>query len=173
MRKYSQVDAFMPFIARPATDVPEEQIVSRAVDDMMTSGFSEPPTLENEKLEAWLSIINAKLDAIMRILTLKEGGFTSLPVTHVKISGGGITYNSMERINAGEVVEMKMLLPGVTSQAMLVYGKVTEAVAQGGGFSVNVEFVAIDENLRDQIIDFVFRREREILREKREEGFTR
>lgn len=171
MRKFSRVEAFLPFSARLVPDMPEEEMMSRPIEDVMTPHFVEPPALDNAALETWLSIINSKLDTIMRILTLKDAGFMSLPVTRVTISGGGVSFNSNERRDPGDVIEMKMLMPGVSGQAILVYGKVTGVEEKDKGFRVAAEFVGMDENMRDQIIDFVFRREREIIREKREEGF--
>ncbi|MBF0291562.1 MAG: PilZ domain-containing protein [Nitrospinae bacterium] len=171
MRRFSRVDALLPFTARLATDVPEDEMLSRPLNNTMAPYFPEPPALDNEPLEAWLSILNSKLDTIMRILTLKDAGFLSLPIGHVTISGSGLSYNSPERRNPGDIVEMKLLMPSVSGHAILIYGRVTGAEEKETGFRVATEFVAMDENLRDQIIDFVFRREREILREKRGEGF--
>ena len=171
MRKFSRVEAFLPFTARIAPDVPEDEMLSRPLEDLTTSYFAEPPSLENEALEVWLSILSAKLDTIMRLLTLKDAGFLSLPIAHVTISGSGVSFNFNERPNPGDIMEMKMLMLGVYGKAILVYGKVTGIEERDKGFRVATEFVAMDENMRDMVIDFVFRREREILREKRGEGF--
>lgn len=171
MRKFSRVDALLPFTARLATDVPEDKMLSRPLESTMAPYFAEPPSLDNEALETWLSILNSKLDTIMRILTLKDAGFLSLPIGHVTISGSGLSFSSDERHNPGDIIEMKLLMPSVSGHAVLIYGKVTGVEEKETGFRVATEFVAMDENLRDQVIDFVFRREREILREKRGEGF--
>lgn len=171
MRKFSRVDALLPFTARLATDVPENEMLSRPLENTMAPYFAEPPALDNEALETWLSILNSKLDTIMRILTLKDTGFLSLPIAHVTISGSGVSFNFTERRELGDIMEMKMLMPSVSGHAILIYGKVTGIEEKETGFRVATEFVAMDENLRDQVIDFVFRREREILREKRGEGF--
>jgi hypothetical protein len=171
MRKYSRVDALLPFTARLATDVPEDEMLSRPLGNTMAPYFAEPPALENAALETWLSILNSKLDTIMKILTLKDTGFLSLPLGHITISGSGLSYNSDERRVLGDLIEMKMLMPSVSGHAILIYGRVTGIEAKETGFRVATEFIAMDEDMRDQIIDFVFRREREILREKRGEGF--
>ncbi len=171
MRKFSRVDALLPFTARLATDVPENEMLSRPLESTMAPYFPEPPALDNEALATWLSILNSKLDTIMRILTLKDTGFLSLPIAHVTISGSGVSFNFTERRELGDIMEMKMLMPSVSGHAILVYGKVTGIEEKETGFRVATEFVAMDENMRDLIIDFVFRREREILREKRGEGF--
>jgi hypothetical protein len=171
MRKFSRVDALLPFTARLATDVSQDEMLSRPLENTMAPYFAEPPALDNEALETWLSILNSKLDTIMRILTLKDAGFLSLPIAHITISGSGLSFNSDERREPGDIIEMKMLMPGVSGHAILLYGKVTQAEPKDEGFRVATEFVAMDEDMRDQIIDFVFRREREILREKRGEGF--
>jgi hypothetical protein len=171
MRKFSRVDALLPFTARLATDVPENERLSRPLENTMAPYFAEPPALDNETLETWLSILNSKLDTIMRILTLKDTGFLSLPIAHVTISGSGLSFSSNERRNTGDIIEMKMLMPSVSGHAILLYGRVTGVEEKETGFRVSTEFVAMDEDMRDQIIDFVFRREREILREKRGEGF--
>ena len=51
--------------------------------------------------------------------------------------------------------------------ALFLYGEVIDATASHAEYDTSVEFINIDDFVRDEIIRFVFETEREILREKR------
>jgi len=50
---------------------------------------------------------------------------------------------------------------------MYLCGEVTSIKTKDGGSEVAVKFVLIDDEVRDEIVRFVFEKEREILRGKR------
>jgi len=51
--------------------------------------------------------------------------------------------------------------------SLFLYGEVVESSIHNPEYNTFVQFVAIDDFIRDEIIRFVFEKEREILREKR------
>jgi len=60
-----------------------------------------------------------------------------------------------------------MILPMHQPLALYVYAKVVNVDSRQDASILSVEFVMMDDMIRDELIRFVFEREREILREKR------
>ncbi|MBI4667197.1 MAG: PilZ domain-containing protein [Nitrospinae bacterium] len=171
MRQFSHVEAHIPLSAKAVPPDVLENLTSRTVEDAVVAEFAEPPVVENEALSEWMTLINSKLDAILHILTLQREGFSSLPMRHVLISGGGISFITRTEYQPGDTLEIKLVLPSVSPLALYIYGKVESVEKLESGNRVGVEFISMDETVRDKIVDFVFRRERDILREKHEEGY--
>ena len=170
MRKFSQVDAHIPLSAKLMPEEFMDDAVSRIIEDPVVGAFNEPPRMLDEALAEWLEMLNSKMDAILKLMTLSKEGFSSLPLRHVKISGSGLVFGVNERYNVGDTLEIKMILPGSRHLAMYVYGKVMAITEEGGKLRAAVEFVSLEEQMRDSIVEYVFERERELIREKMEEG---
>jgi len=51
--------------------------------------------------------------------------------------------------------------------ALYVYGEVVAADRRNDSFEIGLKFVAMGDEIREEICRFVFERERQILREKR------
>jgi len=64
---------------------------------------------------------------------------------------------------------LKMILASAQSFPIYLYayGEVKKAERQTSGNVVSAKFINMDDAIRDEIIRFVFEREREIIREKR------
>jgi c-di-GMP-binding flagellar brake protein YcgR len=85
----------------------------------------------------------------------------------VNISGGGMSFSAKENYKPGNILELKMLLPLLPPVALYLYGEVVKTQSQPEGPLIFVKFIAIDEEIRDELVKFVFKRQRDILREKR------
>ena len=88
-------------------------------------------------------------------------------MTKVNISGGGISFNTGKSFFPGDILEIKVMLSMQKPSAFFLYGEVVELAKINAGYDTSVQFVGIDDFVRDEIIRFVFETEREILREKR------
>ena len=93
------------------------------------------------------------------------------------ISGVGLRITAAKKLAIGTPVEMEIFLPG-SSQAILAKGQVTwvqkykqelsaQIAPQGEYFYAGIEFLTIDENSKNRIINYVFRKARQ-LKEKSE-----
>jgi c-di-GMP-binding flagellar brake protein YcgR len=91
-----------------------------------------------------------------------------LPVKQVNISGGGMSFFSDTPYNIGDVIELKTVLENLYPVAMYLYGKVLSCEKIDGGYKIAVEFINIDEDIRDYIVRFVFHRQRQIIRQQKE-----
>lgn len=167
LREYSRVDAQVPF---EATVVPVEErqnLRSKISGQTALSDFQALPDLEDKLLNDWLKMLNTKLDTLLNLMTFQREGISSLPFVQVNISAGGISFASKQWYNRGDVLEMKMMLPMIPPVALYLYGDVVKVEKQVNIYNIGVQFIEMDEEIADEIVKFVFRRQREILRDKR------
>jgi len=165
-REYSRVAAVVPFDVRLVPEEERKSLLSR-ICNQTTVDLGGLPEIQDGALAEWLSTINRKLDLLLNTLGAQKQGFSSLPVRQINISGGGLSFTSCEPYNRGDVLEVMMVLAAGASVAVYVYGEVVAADRRGDGYEIGMKFVAMDDEIRDEICRFVFERERQILREKR------
>lgn len=168
MREFSRVDANIPLSVRLVTEEEKPNIRARISGDLTIispTPYEEP---SDKTLAEWLKCINSKLDFLINLLSIKQEGFSSLPVKHVNIGGGGISFFSDTSFNIGDVIELKTVLELLYPVAMYLYGKVLSCEKIDGEYKVAVEFINIDEDIRDYIVRFVFHRQRQIIRQQKE-----
>jgi c-di-GMP-binding flagellar brake protein YcgR len=72
-------------------------------------------------------------------------------------------------IPKGGIVEIKVILFSLPPVAIQIYGEVLKASKIRDQFRVALKFLPMDDHIRNEIVRFVFEKEREILREKRGE----
>lgn len=165
-REYSRVMAVVPFGVRLVPEEERKSLLSR-ICNQTTVDLGGLPEIQDQALAEWLSTINRKLDLLLNTLGAQKLGFSSLPVRRINISGGGLSFTSSEPFNRGDILEVMMVLSAGTSVAVYVYGEVVAAECRSDGYEIGLKFVAMDDEIRDEICRFVFERERQILREKR------
>ena len=168
-REYSRVEAYIPFEYRVVGPQEREHIRARISSKTSVSEFRPIPESGNQDnlQEEWLKIINFKLDTVIRLLTLQREGYFGLPYKAVNISGGGMGFHLLEPIPLGELLEIKVVFTMASIVALCLCGEVVKVEAREGHYFTAVHFVQMDEMVRNEIIRFVFEREREIIREKR------
>ncbi|MEN6621405.1 MAG: PilZ domain-containing protein [Smithella sp.] len=165
-REYSRVDAYIP-LEYKLIDPEHRQIRSRVAGEIILSEFKSLPDPDDQIIAEWLKTINTKLNSIIRMLTMHHEGFDQLPLKKVNISGGGISFSADNPFSPGDIIEFKLILTMQYPLSLFLYGEVIEMGKHNSEYNTFVRFIAIDDFIRDEIIRFVFEREREILREKR------
>ena len=85
----------------------------------------------------------------------------------VSISAGGLGLLSGEAYEVGELVEIRMVLPTSPFMILYVYGNVVKCEPVCQKYELGVEFIEIDDDIREHIAKYVFDRQREIIRKKR------
>ncbi|MBN1546238.1 MAG: PilZ domain-containing protein [Syntrophaceae bacterium] len=168
-REFSRVEALLPFGSRIIT--PQEMDISRAklFGEAIYSELSTLPEIGDAHLSVWLKTINAKLDAVMRMIALYQGGFQSLPLKAVTISANGMHYLFESDIPVGTTLEIKVILFSLPPVAVQLYGEVLSSTKHNDQYRIALKFMEMDEHIRNEIVRFVFEKEREILRAKRGE----
>lgn len=167
MREFSRVDAIIPLGVRPVSSEEKQRIKARISGEIAFMGTpSEEPS--DRALAEWIKIINSKLDYLINLWSLREGGFASLPTVEANISGGGMSFVSQSEYNQGDILELKTVLENPLPVAFYLYGEVVKCEKLGNVYRVAVKFINIEEDIRDHIVRFVFYRQRQILRQKKE-----
>ncbi|SEM26456.1 PilZ domain-containing protein [Syntrophus gentianae] len=165
-RKFSRVDAYLP-IAYRLVPAEEQNYIQAEIFDPIYVDCCNLPETNDQALQACLNLLNAKLDSILHLLTLRNEGFSSLPSRLINISGAGLRLTTSEKFANGDILEIKTFLSPQKNRALRLYGKVIGIEEQQEGYQTSLSFVQMDDIVRDEIVKFVFGREREILREKR------
>ncbi|MCL0084910.1 PilZ domain-containing protein [Thermodesulfovibrionales bacterium] len=168
VREFSRVDADIPMKVRLVPPEERNTIRSRVSGGILAGEFQALADLEDRLLTDWLKMLDAKLNSIIAMLSLHLDEFCSLPLTKVNISGSGLRFSSTERYNSGDILEVKMMFPLIPPITIYVYGEVVTVNDFEDRFAISVKFIAIDEEVRDEITRFVFKKQKEILRERRE-----
>lgn len=168
-REYSRVDSYIPFEFRTVADEEKNHIRARIYGDAAAPELRPIPDRGDHDYiyGEWLKIMNLKLDTIIRLMTLQSEGFFGLPYKSVNISGGGISFLLPQAMAPGTILEIKLMLTRNQPVAMCIYGEVTKSVRSDDLYFIAVRYVHMDVSVRDEIIRYVFEREREIIREKR------
>ncbi len=167
MRGFSRVDAHIPFEVRRVPEAERATIKARTLGDMALVDSRVMPELQDKVLGEWLRMLNSKLDDIIMKLGSQKEGFGTLALAHVNISGGGLGFFSKDRYSLGDIIEAKLILPLMPPVALFLYGEVVKVDQTPKGYMIATQFLAMEEEITDEIVKFVFKRQREILREQR------
>lgn len=166
-REYSRVTAYIPIECKLVDAQQRQYIRARIAGETILAEFKSLPDSDDQVITEWLKTINTKLNSIIRMLTLHQEGFNQLNIKKVNISGGGMSFNADKSFSPGDILEIKAMLTMQYPLALFLYGEVVDVNKRNPEYDTSVHFFAIDDFIRDEVIRFVFEREREILREKR------
>jgi hypothetical protein len=165
-REFSRVQAHIPLEIRIVSPQEIKDLQSRAM--MKTPAMLNPPNdVEDPQLAEWLRFLNVKMDTILRYLTQEREDASNMMLQCVMISGGGLSFTSLKQFSLADILELKMLLPSSTPQLLYIYCDVVQSEERPDGYFTALHFIMMDDTIRDNILRFVFEREREILRSKR------
>ncbi|MBP7528462.1 MAG: PilZ domain-containing protein [Syntrophorhabdaceae bacterium] len=148
---------------------------TQVVDRLHELYFLEPdgePGDETDQLHTCMRMINKKLDTIIEILrkSAASENYTTI-TTEVNISGAGVQFRCDALLTEGDFVELKLIVP------LFPYPKITclcQAVRvendhrEAGPQRVALKFMVINEKDRDILINYIFVKERQYLRQKKE-----
>ncbi|MCX8043728.1 MAG: PilZ domain-containing protein [Desulfobacterota bacterium] len=168
-QEYFRVDDFFPVVARK---VDKELLDKKA---SMTITFSKeaidrspPDDTIHPKLWDLLVSLDEKLNRILDRLNLEPETVEAEP-QHVNVSASGIKFTMHEKVEQGDMLEVKMLLPTTPMVSVVVYGQVVSVENLGSaGYGVAVQFVDMDAEIRDRLIQYTLNRQREIIRKQRQ-----
>jgi c-di-GMP-binding flagellar brake protein YcgR len=167
-REYSRVDAFISLQARVVPGDENGALRSTASAGPAMYSFQSLPDLEENALSESIRIINSKLDAVLRLLTLHDKDVYSLQTMLVNISGSGISFDSEDEHEIGQLIELKMIFPETPDVMLCVYGEVVKCEnRECNNFKTCIRFTIIDEEIRNKIIKYVFDKQREMIRKAR------
>ncbi|HTG01757.1 MAG TPA: PilZ domain-containing protein [Nitrospirota bacterium] len=171
-RGYFRVDDAFPVLCRK---VPREapQTASK-----LFSGYggeledlNVPDETVSPRLWKMLSDMNAKLGLILERLNLEQEGLGRAANLAVNISASGIRIPLSEHADIGDLMELKMLLPVYPPVGILVHGTVLRVEEQEQGlYRTSMQFIDLADEVRDVIIQYTLKRQRELIRRQRNRG---
>jgi hypothetical protein len=139
------------------------------IADASAAGGHEPDDSVSPRLWALLQDINAKLSLVLERLDLEHEGMTNAENVPVNISASGIRMTLPYRVEIDEVLELKMLLPSSPPVGVIVHGTVVRVEKlETNEFSASLNFEDISDDVRDSIIQYTLKRQRDIIRRQRD-----
>jgi hypothetical protein len=128
---------------------------------------------ENEELRVYLCNMNKKLDAILNLLSQSQYDETYHSVqTDVILSGAGIQFESHIALKKDDYTELKIVIPMFPYPKIAILCQVVRSESLQGdaadAFRIAMQFLIINEKDRDFLIKYIFEKEREYLRQKKE-----
>ncbi|MFH1090256.1 MAG: PilZ domain-containing protein [Pseudomonadota bacterium] len=141
----------------------------------LETGFDTAPILEGkDELERFLLQLSKKLDFIISLLTAEIGRkHYDHKGTVVDISESGMRIISPVTLSNGDVLEIGLVMPHMPHRTMDIVGQV--AWGQKGerikaGEVIGIKFIDILVQDQDEIVHWLFQKQREEIRRLREEG---
>ena len=155
----------------------ETLISSKEETDLSPLSFSLRPFMDGEGKEEEIGnidpfILNALIDINLKlnlILSTMSSGekkniLTRMPV-EVNLSEGGIGFITTEEVCDGDLLEVEMILPVFPIAVIKAIGKAVRVTPlQQGGNNIGVQYINIQDEDRDKIVHYLFKKQREWLR---------
>lgn len=148
------------------------QVVDR-IHELYFLNAREPGAGENDQLYGYMQVINRKLDMIIEILGRSSSAeHYNVIHTDVNISGAGIQFLCSMPLTEGDFIELKIIIPvfpypKITCLCQVLrmeQGPDNRAAEKMTAF----KFMVINEKDQDILINYIFLKEREYLRQKKE-----
>lgn len=171
-RQYFRVDDAFPVDLRKVENIPikRSRVFLGYPDERENVEVEAPDETISPKLWKLLTDINTKLSLILEKLQFDEEGFAKAKVRHVNLSASGIKFRIDEKVEVGDTVEIKMLLPTCPPTGITTYGSVVRSKDLGNNqYEIALHFTDIEDEVRDEIIQYTLKRQRELIRRQRQQ----
>jgi hypothetical protein len=158
-RAYPRVNTLMPFTARLIQPGEFQDLNASLTTGGIVLDDSPPPPVEDERLDHWLNMLNAKLDYLISHIAPIDDGNTSMAFEPLNISGSGMRMMTKEKFNVSDIVAVRIILQAYPAKILNLYGEVVRVKAipdLHGIYTVGIKFVGISEELRHEIVKFDF-----------------
>ena len=170
-RGYFRVDDVFPVVWRKITPGARTRF-SRVFAGLPldSAGLQTPEDGVSPRLWKMLADIDIKLGLILERLHLEGEGLVDAESVPVNISASGMRFVADDAIEIGDVLEVKMLLPGFPPVGVLVHGRAVRVEElERGSYETSLHFFDLDDEVRDIIIQYTLQRQREHIRRQREQ----
>ncbi|MFN3480715.1 MAG: PilZ domain-containing protein [Thermodesulfovibrionales bacterium] len=171
-RQYFRVDDAFPVDLKKVENIPikRSRVFLGYPAERENVEVEAPDETISPKLWKLLTDINTKLSLILEKLQFDEEGFIKAEMRHVNVSASGIKFRVDEKVEIGDTVEIKMLLPTCPPTGIITYGSVVRSKDLGNGqYEVALHFTDIEDEVRDEIIQYTLKRQRELIRRQRQQ----
>ena len=148
------------------------QLFSSA-EEIKNEEFLSVPSDNENIIIKMISNIDKKLNLIINLLAKGDELLELIKQkpTDVNINGSGMRFLSSTKFEKGDILKLEMVLPNFPFSIVEICGEVVwvKKVGTKKGaalYSNGVKFVKIDESCRDEIIFYILKRQRDILRDE-------
>jgi hypothetical protein len=165
-RSYARASTLLPFKVRRLTQTEREGLVCRLVTGGIVIDDAPPPPVEDEKLNLWLNMINAKLDYLIRLSPSRKEEVVFVAIEPLNISGGGMSVATKENFTLGEILEIKIVIQAYPSKVLYLYGDVVRILAmpdKPDTYTMGIKFLGMNEEVLNEILKFDFKKHRQKL----------
>jgi hypothetical protein len=168
-REAVRIDVILPFKAEKISSEEVKNKIARIIGDIPLFSYIPLKDTIDESLNAWLKLINAKLDYLISVLTREKEGFNDLPFQKINISEKGIRFPSETPYEIGDFVEIKTVIDIYQPLGFYLYGEVLRCEKKENYYEVAIKFINLPKDIKEKISYFIFCKERELIRESRSE----
>lgn len=113
--------------------------------------------------------VEQKLNLIIRHLSLQGTGRMVIPrEEEVEMSSTGIRFDADRELIRGDVLKVRMVLPTYPISFLTFLSEVNSVVALGNGrYETSITFSALSTDIRDRITSYLFKKQREAIRNEK------
>lgn len=165
-RSYPRANTLLPFTVRRLRPDESREPNCRITTDVIVIDDFRPPALQDELLNVWLNMLNAKLDYLIRQTSPKREEVVLMTFEPLNISGSGMSLIAHETFGIGDILEIRMILQTYPSKILFLYGEMIRIEAspqKAGSYTVSVRFLGMNDDVRDEILKFDFKKHRKKL----------
>ncbi len=163
-REYVRIEDSIPvyYVARQGVNIVDSALNIRELKHFSRK-MESISSSDNPEMYSLLLEINQRLKALMS-QTVAERCF-EIPEARIEdISGGGLKILCNKDFAEGDRLVIRLFLPDQT-QDLEVMGEVVWTCENiDGGYKVGIQFVDIDERVRERIVRYIFAWQRRMLR---------
>ena len=159
-RNYPRINTVLPCMARKIESASRKELKCRVSRGDMILDNSVPPEVEDERLNAWLNMINTKLDYLISREPPEREDSLFMSFEPLNISGSGMMIETVEKFQKGDILEIKMVLQSYPTKVLYLYGdvvRIEENPRNPGMKNVGLNFFNINEEVRNEIMNFDFK----------------
>jgi|SRR3990167_6019279 len=164
-RSRPRANTMLPFTVR-LNPGDSGNLMSRLLKGALVITDTPLPQVDDERLNMWLNMINAKLDYLISHAFPRQENVEFMTFEPLSISAGGMNLITGETFNIGDVLEIKMVIQVYPSKIIYLYGEVVRIENVRGEtekYIVAVKFLGMNEAVLKEITKFDFKKHRERL----------
>jgi len=171
-RDYYRIQDVLPILVHKI-DKEIKNIKSRVIAGFMVAPTEilpeEGENAVDPKVWALLMEMNAKLNLILEKLNVQNEGLGLAETKPVNLSQGGIRFNTNEKYEPGDLLEIKLLLRHCPFSAVALYGTVVRVQTLSPQESeVGITFLEMEEEVHEVLWHYILDRQRGMVRRRRE-----
>lgn len=185
-RRFFRIDdeIMLFYRAVPFDEISQEPDVSQGLPDTFAlSGGLESLSQESRvllrKLERnqpdisnYLKILDRKIDLLAQTLLVSQTAELQQPTRNVNLSAAGVAFETENKLNPNDYVELKMILPpallALVTYGNVVYCEESESTGENARYRVGVDFLNLVDRDREILIRHIIKKQMLQLRDRRE-----